>query len=116
MRNTVYIERIGQKPALANIKPSPKLVFVALDKTAGKTEGGIIVQESSRVDMTTGTVVAVGPDTNIVVGASVYFTTFAGTECKGWYLEDDAELPVEDRRTVKMLRQSEILSQMTFVE
>ena len=67
------------------IKPLADRVMVKLEKNEAKTAGGIIIPDTAQEKTQTGSVVAVGDDTEVIkvsVGQKVMYDKYAGTQIK----------------------------------
>lgn len=73
------------------IKPIDNRVLVKVTQEDEKTEGGLFIPDAAKEKPQTGTVIEVGTGfwqdgklmpVQIAIGATVYFTKFAGTEIK----------------------------------
>jgi chaperonin GroES len=67
------------------IKPLTDRVMVKLEKNEAKTAGGIIIPDTAQEKTQTGSVVAVGDDTEVIkvsVGQKVMYDKYAGTQIK----------------------------------
>jgi chaperonin GroES len=67
------------------IKPLADRVLVKLEKNEAKTAGGIIIPDTAQEKTQTGSVVAVGDDTEVIkvsVGQKVMYDKYAGTQIK----------------------------------
>jgi chaperonin GroES len=67
------------------IKPLADRVLVKMEKNEAKTAGGIIIPDTAQEKTQTGSVVAVGDDTEVIkvsVGQKVMYDKYAGTQIK----------------------------------
>ncbi|MDR2053324.1 MAG: co-chaperone GroES [Treponema sp.] len=67
------------------IKPLADRVMVKLEKNEAKTAGGIIIPDTAQEKTQTGSVIAVGDDTEVIkvsVGQKVMYDKYAGTQIK----------------------------------
>jgi chaperonin GroES len=67
------------------IKPLADRVLVKLEKNEAKTAGGIIIPDTAQEKTQTGSVVAVGDDTEVIkvkAGQKVMYDKYAGTQIK----------------------------------
>jgi chaperonin GroES len=67
------------------IKPLADRVMVKLEKNEAKTAGGIIIPDTAQEKTQTGSVTAVGDDTEVIkvkVGDKVMYDKYAGTQIK----------------------------------
>jgi chaperonin GroES len=66
-------------------KPLADRVMVKLEKNEAKTAGGIIIPDTAQEKTQTGSVIAVGDDTEVIkvtVGQKVMYDKYAGTQIK----------------------------------
>jgi chaperonin GroES len=67
------------------VKPLADRVMVKLEKNEAKTAGGIIIPDTAQEKTQTGSVVAVGDDTEVIkvkAGDKVMYDKYAGTQVK----------------------------------
>jgi chaperonin GroES len=67
------------------IKPLADRVMVKMEKNEAKTAGGIIIPDTAQEKTQTGSVIAVGDDTEVIKvkeGQKVMYDKYAGTQIK----------------------------------
>ncbi|GHU04065.1 10 kDa chaperonin [Spirochaetia bacterium] len=67
------------------VKPLADRVIVKLEKNEAKTAGGIIIPDTAQEKTQTGTVIAVGDDTEVIkvkAGQKVMYDKYAGAQVK----------------------------------
>ena len=68
-----------------NVKPLGDRVLVKIEESESKSAGGIIIPQTAQEKTQTGTVVAIGTDTDVIkvkAGDKIMYDKYAGTQIK----------------------------------